>query len=111
MVFLSQYEVQHNGRAVVLPAGFDLLRQQMNNILLVRGPRGSAGQLVKLENVLSVREVDDYVIDLERGQATITPGQTYTKTPAAIEQENKSRWPLILAGAVAIVILFKVVAR
>jgi hypothetical protein len=112
MVYLSQYEISTNGRAVVLPGGFELLRVQIDGALLVRGPRGSAGTLVKLENVLAVRELDDYVIDLQNGQATVKQGELLTKSPAAAQQENKS-FPIILMLeiGIALYILVKVVLK
>lgn len=112
MVYISQYEISTNGRAVVLPGDFELLRTQIGGALLVRGPRGSAGSLVKLANVLAVRELDEYAIDLQNGQATIKQGELVTKNPAAAAEESKS-FPIVLMLeiGIALYILVKVVLK
>ena len=117
MVYVSQYEISTNGRAVVLPGGFELLRTQIGGALLVRGPRGSAGALVKLENVLAVRELDEYVIDLQNGQATIKQGEL--KTNGALEaaaggiMEGATQGMFLYLGlaAIGIFLLYKVVTK
>jgi hypothetical protein len=112
MVYLSQYEISTSGRAVVLPSGFELLRIQIGGTLLVRGPRGSAGTLVKLENVLAVREQDEYTVDLQNSQAAVRSGELAVKDQAVVDEEKKS-FPVILMLeiGIALYVIIKVVLK
>lgn len=117
MVYLSQYEISTNGRAVVFPGGFELLRVQMDGALLIRGPRGSAGTLVKLENVLAARELDEYVIDLQNGQATVRQGELATNSTAAavaggiMEGATQNMYIYLGLAALGIYVIYKVVTK
>ena len=110
MEFVKNYQIVTNGKKVLLPPEYTIIRTMLDGSFLVSGPRYTAGVLISLPNVLSVREADDYVMDLSTAQATVLPGSTLTKD---VIEEPKKEFPLVpLAIGVAVLyILYKYIRR
>jgi hypothetical protein len=112
MEYIKTYTVITNGKPVLFPDNYTLVRQNLDGSILISGPRYTAGVLIALQNVVEVHEADDYVMDLSTAQATVQPGQTLKKDTPIAPQPNKI--PLIitisLAGA-AIYFLYRYTLR
>jgi hypothetical protein len=110
MEFVKNYQIVTNGKKVLLPPEYTIIRTMLDGSFLVSGPRYTAGVLISLPNVVSVHEADDYVMDLSNSQATIVPGNTLTKDNVEQSENAFSVIPLVI-GAAALYFLYKYIRR